>query len=161
MASPSTGKGMVICDRQGSGVQGRDSRRADQDQDHGRAGRTQTLRRGSDDGRVAGFAEAVPFPIEAVDKSCKVSVVRQTPLAEKVLVSATGFVPYEMLNVSTQLGGSDTVHSPDGLAEGVWQAMVGTKAPGEDSGVAKIKVTGQQCSVSLSFSWGESSAKVQ
>ena len=31
----------------------------------------------SRDGRVAGFAEAVPFPIEATDKNCKLSVVRQ------------------------------------------------------------------------------------
>ena len=94
----------------------------------------------SDDGRVAGFAEAVPFPIEAADKSCKIAVIRQTPLAEKVLVSATGFVPYEMLNVSTHLGGDDSVHSPTASAEGAWQAMMGTKTAGEESGVAKIKV---------------------
>lgn len=115
----------------------------------------------SDDGRVAAFAEAVPFPIEASDKGCKISVVRQTPLAEKVLVTATGLVPYEMLNVSAHVAGDDTVHSPTASADGTWQAMIGTKAAGEDSGVAKIKVTGQQCSVALSFNWGESSAKVQ
>jgi hypothetical protein len=115
----------------------------------------------SDDGRVAGFAEAVPFPIEASDKGCKLTAVRQTPLAEKVLVSVTGFVPYEMLNVSTHLGGADSVHSPTASAEGSWQAVMATKTASEPSGVAKIKVTGQKCSVSLSFNWGENSAKVQ
>ncbi len=115
----------------------------------------------SDDGRVAGFTEVVPFPIEATSKNCKVSVVRETPLAEKVMVSATGFVPYEMLNVSANLGGEDTVHSPTTSADGSWQAVVGTKAPGKESGTSSIKVSGQQCSVSLTFNWGEGSAKEQ
>lgn len=115
----------------------------------------------SDDGTVAGFTEAVPFPIEATNKTCKLSVVRESPLAETVLVSATGFVPYEMLNISANLGGQDTVHSPTASADGTWQAVVGTKALGKDSGTASIKVTGQQCLVSLTFNWGEGSAKVQ
>jgi hypothetical protein len=72
----------------------------------------------SDDGKVAGFAEAVPFPIEASNKKCKLSVIRQSPLAETVLINATGFVPYEMLNISANLGGQDTVHSPTASADG-------------------------------------------
>ena len=115
----------------------------------------------SDDGRVAGFAEAVPFPIEATDKSCKLSVVRQSPLAEMVLVRATGFVPYEMLNVSGHVGGLDAVHSPTASPDGTWQAFIGTKTPGQASGTATIKVAGQQCSVSLSFNWGEGTTKEQ
>jgi hypothetical protein len=115
----------------------------------------------SDDGKVAGFAEAVPFPIEASNKKCKLSVIRQSPLAETVLINATGFVPYEMLNISANLGGQDTVHSPTASADGTWHAVVGTKALGKDSGTASIKVSGQQCSVSLSFNWGEGNAKVQ
>ncbi|HEY1732405.1 MAG TPA: hypothetical protein VGG15_11680 [Terriglobales bacterium] len=115
----------------------------------------------SDDGKIAGFAEAVPFPIEATNKSCKLSVVRESPLAETVLVRATGFVPYEMLNISAHLGGEDTVHSPTTSADGTWQAIIGVKAPGKDSGTASIKVSGQQCSVSLTFNWGEGSAKEQ
>lgn len=115
----------------------------------------------SDDGRVAGFAEAVPFPIQATDKSCKLSVVRQSPLAEMVLVRATGFVPYEMLNVSGHVGGLDAAHSPTVSPDGTWQAVIGTKAAGLDAGTATIKVTGQQCTVSIAFNWGEGSAKEQ
>jgi hypothetical protein len=115
----------------------------------------------SDDGRVAGFAEAVPFPIQATDKTCKLSVVRQSPLAEMVLVRASGFVPYEMLNVSGRVGGLDAVHSPTASPDGSWQAFIGTKTPGQVSGTATIKVAGQQCSVSLGFNWGEGTAKEQ
>lgn len=115
----------------------------------------------SDNGHVAGFAEVVPFPIEATDKKCKLEVIRQTALAEKVLLRATGFVPYEMLNVSANLGGEDTTHSPTTSADGSWEAIVGTQVPGKQAGKASVKVSGQQCSVALTFNWGEGSAKVQ
>ena len=115
----------------------------------------------ADNGRVAGFAEVVPFPIEATDKKCKLEVILQTPNAEKVLLRATGFVPYEMLNVSATLGGQDTTHSPTTSADGSWQAVVDTRSPGKESGTASVKISGQQCSVALTFNWGEGSGKVQ
>jgi hypothetical protein len=115
----------------------------------------------STDGRVAGFAEAVPFPIEASDKKCKLSVVRQTPLAEVVAVRASGFVPYEMMTVAGQFGSEQTTHSPTASPDGTWQAVMGVKAPGQDAGTATIKVSGQTCSVSVSFPWGEGSNKQQ
>jgi hypothetical protein len=115
----------------------------------------------STDGRVAGFAEAVPFPLTASDKSCKVSVVRQTALAEVVAVRASGFTPYEMLTVKTNSNPDDSTHSPTALPDGTWQAMIGTKVPGQSSGVANIQVSGQGCSVSVSFPWGEGSTRQQ
>ena len=97
----------------------------------------------STDGQVAGFAEAVPFPIEATDKQCKLTVVRQTPLADVVAVRATGFTPFEMLTVTGHVGGEDTVHSPTASADGTWQAMIGNKPQGQDAGVSTLKVSGQ------------------
>jgi hypothetical protein len=113
----------------------------------------------SSDGKVAAFAEAVPFPIEATDKSCKVSVVRQSPLADVVLVRASGFTPYEMLTVKTNT--SDTAHSPTAAPDGTWQAMIGTKPPGESAGVATITVSGKGCAPTVSFPWGEGGTKQQ
>ncbi len=115
----------------------------------------------SDDGKVAGFAEAVPFPIEATNKNCKLSVIRESPMAEMVDVRASGFVPYEMLNVSGQVGGLEALHSPTASPQGTWQALVGTKDPGRDAGTATIKVTGQACSVTVTFNWGEGSTAEQ
>ena len=119
------------------------------------------LRVVSTDARVAGFAEAVPFPIEASDKSCKLSVVRQSPLAEVVAVRASGFTPYEMLSVTTNSSADDSTHSPTALPDGTWQAIIGTKVPGQVSGVANIQVSGHGCRVSVSFPWGEGSTKQQ
>ena len=115
----------------------------------------------SDDGKVGAFAEAIPFPIEATDKNCKVAIVRESPMSEVVQVRATGFVPYEMLNVTGHVGEQEQHHSPTASPEGTWGAVIGTKAPGETSGVATIKVTGQQCSVTVSFKWGEDSTDAQ
>ncbi len=115
----------------------------------------------SRDGRVAGFAEAVPFPIEATDKNCKLSVVRQEPQAEVVAVRASGFTPYEMLSVTGNLGADSAVHSPTAAPDGTWQAIVGTKVFGQDSGVATIKVAGKGCTVSVSFKWGPGSEKLE
>ena len=115
----------------------------------------------STDGRVAGFAEAVPFPIAASDRKCKLSVVREAPLAEVVAVRASGFVPYEMLRVTGQFGPEKTTHSPSAAPDGTWEAIMGTKAPGLNSGTATIKVAGQACAVTVSFPWGEGSEKQQ
>jgi len=115
----------------------------------------------STDGGVAGFAEAVPFPIEASDKNCKLSVVRQSALADVVAVRASGFTPYEMLTVKTNLNPDDSIHSPTASADGTWQAMIGTKILGQSSGVANIQASGHGCSVSVSFAWGEGTAKQQ
>lgn len=110
----------------------------------------------STDGKVAGFAEAVPFPIEAKDKSCKLSVVRQSPLAEVVAVRATGFAPAEMLTVKTNPASELPAHGPT-AADGSWQAMINAKQPGATSGTASIQVSGKSCSVNLNFNWGEGS----
>ncbi|MGA2371221.1 MAG: hypothetical protein ACLPPV_23120 [Candidatus Korobacteraceae bacterium] len=115
----------------------------------------------STDGRVAGFAEAVPFPIEASDKNCKLSVVRQSALADDVIVRASGFTPYEMLTVKMNSGPEGTTHSPTASPDGDWLAVIGTKVAGQSSGVANIQVSGHGCSVSVSFAWGEGSAKQQ
>jgi len=111
----------------------------------------------STDGKVAGFAEAVPFPIESTDKNCKLSVVRQSRLAEVVAVRASGFTPYELLTIKINLGAESSTHSPTATPDGTWQAMIGTKPPGEVSGVANIGVSGKGCAVAVSFAWGEGS----
>jgi hypothetical protein len=115
----------------------------------------------STDGRVAGFADAVPFPIEASDKNCKLSVVLQSALADVVAVRASGFTPYEMLTVKMNSGPEGSTHSPTASPDGDWQAVIGTKVAGQNAGVANIRVSGHGCSVSVSFPWGEGSSRTQ
>ena len=109
------------------------------------------------DGNVAAFAEDIPFPIEASDKNCKVSVIRVSPLGEVVLARATGFVPYEMLTVTTGTG----TESPTATPEGTWEGLAGNGTSGGRSGVATLKVSGKDCAVAVSYDFGAGSAKIQ
>lgn len=115
----------------------------------------------SKDGRIAAFTEAVPFPMEATDKKCKLSIVQQEPQSEVIAVRASGFVPYELLTVSLHVGGKDSTHSPTATSDGAWQAIIGLKTAKETAGTASIKVSGQGCSVALNVPWGEGSARQQ
>ena len=115
----------------------------------------------STDGQVAGFIEAVPFPIEAKDKSCRLSVVRQSQLAESVILRGSGFTPHETLTVQKQPAGNTPTANPTVATDGTWQEIVETKAPGQNSGTATINVSGKSCSVTVSFNWGEGSNQHQ
>jgi hypothetical protein len=115
----------------------------------------------SHDGKIAAYAEAVPFPLEAADKKCKLSVIRESPAAELVEARASGFAPFEMLKVTTQVGSQDSTHSPSASSDGTWKAMIGTKTAGQVSGVATVKVSGKGCAVAVNFNWGEGSGKPQ
>jgi len=115
----------------------------------------------STDGQVAGFIEAVPFPLEAKDKSCRLSVVRQSLLAEAVLIRASGFIPHETLTVQKPVAGHDLVENPMVAADGTWQETVETKTPGQNSGTSTINVSGKSCSLSVTFNWGEGSNQRQ
>jgi len=115
----------------------------------------------STDGKVSGFIEAVPFPIEAKDKSCNVSVVRQSQLAESVILRGSGFPPHESVAVQKQPAGNVTMESPTAGGDGTWQEIVEVEVPGQNSGTATIKASGKSCSVSVSFNWGEGSNQHQ
>lgn len=115
----------------------------------------------STDGTVAGFADAVPFPLEASDRGCKLSVVREAADAAVVAVRAGGFAPHEALTIKSNLNLPDSARSPAASSDGTWQAIMQTKSTGQMSGVANIQVSGKACSVGISFNWGEGSAKQQ
>ncbi|HZP24547.1 MAG TPA: hypothetical protein VFB04_13960 [Terriglobales bacterium] len=115
----------------------------------------------STDGSVAGFAEAVPFPIQASEQNCKLSVVRQAPLAETVLLRASGYPAREALSVTGNFKAESMPRNPTVSSDGTWQGLLETQTPGQRSGTTNIKVAGGGCAVSVSFLWGEGSGKQQ
>jgi hypothetical protein len=107
----------------------------------------------SADGKTMAFTEAVPFPIQASDKVCKVSVVRQSTLADVVEVRASGFTPYEMMTVTVPTNGS--TQGPTATAQGTWQGTLHVDVRGETAGTAMVKISGHDCTVQVSFKWGQ------
>lgn len=115
----------------------------------------------STDGKIAGFAEAVPFPVEAKDKNCKLSVVRLTQLADSLDVRGSGFIPHETLTVKESFSGRDLVKNPTVAADGTWHETVAVREPGWDSGTAAFNAAGKACSVNITFHWGNGSNQQQ
>jgi hypothetical protein len=58
----------------------------------------------SSDGQFRAFGEVIPFPIEARDGACKVSVIMLAPLYALVSVHAEGLRPNENFQVRMQSG---------------------------------------------------------
>jgi len=108
----------------------------------------------SPDGKIASFAEAIPFPIEASDKNCKLSVVRMDALAETVVARGSGFTPNESLTVTTQSNDEGATTKNNAGPEGDWTSVIIGAPKGQSKGKTSISVTGQSCKVAVSFAWG-------
>jgi len=108
----------------------------------------------SPDGKIAGFAEAIPFSIEASDKNCKPSVVRASPLAERVVARATGFSSLETLTVTTKSNDEGRTTENQAGRDGNWSGMLIVQLKGQSAGKTMLTVSGKSCTVSVTFPWG-------
>jgi hypothetical protein len=115
----------------------------------------------SEDGKIAGFADVVPFPIEATDKSCKLSVVRMSPLANVVLTSASGLKPNQTFVVSKRYGYDSASQRYTAGSDGTWESLISTEPSMEQKGKASISVSDGNCVVSVTFDYGPGSNKPQ
>jgi hypothetical protein len=115
----------------------------------------------SEDGKIAGFADAVPFPIEATDKSCKLSVVRMSPLANVVLASASGLKPNQTLIVSKRYGYDSASEKYTAGPDGTWESLINTAPEMQPQGKASISLSDGSCTVSVTFDYGPGSNKPQ
>ncbi len=115
----------------------------------------------SEDGKIAGFADAVPFPIEAKDKSCTLSVVRMSPLADVVLATASGLKPNGALNVSKRYGSQSASEKYTAAPDGKWESLIHTENALQPKGKASISISDGNCAVSVTFDYGPGSNKPQ
>ncbi len=115
----------------------------------------------SEDGKIAGFAAVVPFPLEASDKDCKLSVVRVSPQADVVLVRASGLKPGQGLTVSKRYGYEKSSEKYTASEDGNWQSVLDTQNSMQPSGQATIAISDAGCAVSVSFRYGPGSNQPQ
>jgi len=115
----------------------------------------------SEDGKIVAFADAVPFPIEASDKGCKLSVVRMSALAHTSIARAIGLKPNQALTVTTRYGDEGTTTKPHAGPNGTWQEIVAAQGTKQPSGKALISVSDGTCKVSVTFDYGLGSNKPQ
>lgn len=115
----------------------------------------------SEDGRIAAFADAVPFPIEASDKTCKISVIRFLPTADTVIVRTTGLKGNQPLSVTTRFGTAGATEKPMSGFDGTWQELVHAPDAKQPSEKALISVSDGVCTVAVTFNYGPDSNKPQ
>jgi hypothetical protein len=115
----------------------------------------------SEDGKIAGFADAVPFPITATDKSCTLSVVRMSPLADIVLARASGLKANQTLTVSKRYGYEGASGKETSGPDGTWERLINTQVTMQPKGKASISVSDGNCTVSVTFDYGPGSNKLQ
>jgi|SRR5271165_2472197 len=115
----------------------------------------------SEDGKIAAFVDAVPFPIEASDKTCTLSVTRSSPLADAMVVRAAGLKRNQLLTVTTRYGTAEATEKPMSASDGTWQEEVRSPDTKQASGKALISVSDRVCNVSVTFDYGPGSNQPQ
>ena len=115
----------------------------------------------SKDGQYRAFHEVVPFPIEAHDNSCTLSVVMGAPRYSIVAVQGSGFQPSEELFIETQSENEKGQGKTKVSDQGTFVAVVGPIVKGKASGNTRFTVTGEACKVSVEFPWGQDSYQYQ
>jgi hypothetical protein len=115
----------------------------------------------SDDGKVVGFVDAAPFPLENSDKGCKLSVVRSSALAVTVVARASGLKASAPLSITTRYGSEGTTTKADSGADGSWTQIVMAQGTKQPSGKAFISVSDGVCNVAVTFDYGPGSNKPQ
>ncbi len=115
----------------------------------------------SEDGKIAGFADAVPFPIAATDKSCRLSIVRMSPLADVVLASASGLKANQTLILSKRYGYESALEKQTAGPDGTWESLINTQVAMQPKGKASISISDGNCTVAVSFDYGPGSNKPQ
>jgi hypothetical protein len=104
-------------------------------------------------------ASLVPFPLEGVDKSCKIDVILGSKDAELVLVKGEGFQKDATYTLGTE---SYSEKHPLTVAinpQGRFTAALTPWVPGHDTGDTVVYYQSSTCSPTVSFNWGKDSYK--
>jgi hypothetical protein len=130
----------------------------------------------TEDRKRAAEASAIPFPIESVDKGCKLGVVLSVNDAGLVLLNGEGFPPNTELNLLASTGSAQRELHPRSNGQGKIIVPLLTGEQGKTSGTTTVKFTGVHreptldtpkeeatpspaCAPSVSYPWGDGSYK--
>ncbi len=106
-------------------------------------------------------ASAVPFPLAAENKGCKLQVLLGSKDAELVLIEGDGLKPGEAFTMGSETFGvkGTLVAKPD--AQGHLVTALTPYIQGHDSGDTVIFYQSDTCTPTLSFHWGNGSYKAE
>jgi hypothetical protein len=101
----------------------------------------------------------VPFPIEATDRGCKISVVLGAKDAELVLVEGHGFKADPTYTLGTESYGEKRPFKVAINGKGQFIGALTPWAPNHDNGDTVVSYQSSTCNPSVSFHWGKNTYK--
>lgn len=113
----------------------------------------------STDGAVKVFASAYPFPIQARDGNCSLTVELEDTSGNMFVIRGDGFEPGETVKTSSTW--EPEAGSQHASPEGKFHAAIRPAMKGKGSGSATFTAVGNSCHPSVSFEWGKAAMKMQ
>lgn len=115
----------------------------------------------SEDKKSGAAASAVPFPLAADDKGCKLQVLLGSKDAELVLIIGEGFKASESSTMGSETFGVKGTLGAKPDAQGHFATAMTPYLQGHDSGDTVIFYQSASCTPTLSFHWGKGSYKAE
>jgi len=115
----------------------------------------------STDGAVRAYVRAYPFPIQAADGKCTLTVEMENSNFTAFVIRGTGFSPNENLTTSSSFGGEAIGGTQQASANGEFAVALRAELPGKNSGSATFTAAGKSCRPTVSYEWGKAATKVQ
>lgn len=109
----------------------------------------------SADSKVLVPGTLIPFPIESVDKGCKLSALLAMPDAEAVLIEADGFTPNSQILLQSESAGEQHQSQKPVDAGGHVQFVDLPYAAGKEAGMLNATISTKYCTVFISVPWGK------
>jgi len=115
----------------------------------------------STDGVVRAFASAYPFPIQARDGKCSLTVELKDIKGNLFMIRGEGFDPGETVKAVSTSGNEEIDHSQQASPQGEISTLLLPGVKGKQSGLVSFTATGASCRSSVTFEWGRAAMKIQ
>lgn len=109
----------------------------------------------SKDNKILVSGILIPYPIESLDRGCRLTALLSVPEGQAILVYGDGFVPNSEVVVNGDSAGEikESKHAVD--ASGHLQLLEMPFVLGKDSGALKETIVTKECKVSITIPWGK------
>ena len=115
----------------------------------------------STDGVVRAFASAYPFPIQARDGKCSLTVELKDIKGNLFMIRGEGFDPGETVKTVSTSGKEEIDDSQQASPQGEISTLLLPGVKGKQSGLVSFTATGASCRSSVTFEWGRAAMKIQ
>jgi hypothetical protein len=109
----------------------------------------------SENKKVFAVGTLVPFPIESIDKGCKLSALLATPDGEAILIEGDGFQPNSQVLLQSDSAGERHDSQKPVDATGRVQFVDLPYVAGKDAGILNSTISTKNCTVSIDIPWGK------